>query len=72
MYVASTMTAKDNNNIFKKMKLLKKILDIKCCKQEKCRENCIYEKKNWFTGNKEKLNLFKSLYYTFYGCTYHE
>ena len=48
------MTAKDNNNIFKKMKLLKKILDIKCCKQEKCRENCIYEKKNWFTGNKER------------------
>ena len=46
MHVASAMTAKDNNNICKKMKLLKKISDIKCCKQEKCKENCRYEKEN--------------------------
>jgi len=49
----STMTAKDKKNICKKMKVVKKIRDMKNS------ENSKYEKDNWLTSNKEKLNLFK-------------
>ena len=47
------MTAKDKKNICKKMKVVKKIRDMKNS------ENSKYEKDNWLTSNKEKLNLFK-------------